>query len=335
MPTRRVFLQTLSALAVGPLPVSSRAAAAVHTVTGAVTPDALGVTLPHEHVLVDFIGAGKVSRDRYDADAAFAKALPHLRRIRALGCRTLVECTPAYIGRDPRLLRRLSEASGVQLLTNTGYYGAADDEFVPAHAYEETADRLAARWIREAREGIEGTGIRPAFLKIGVDSGPLSAIDRKLVIAAARTHRTTGLPIWSHTGDGVAARAQMQQLSREGTPPGAFVWVHAENEKDTAIHEDAARRGVWVELDGLSERSFDRHVALVRHMHRQRLLGRVLVSHDAGWYHVGEPDGGVYRPHDLLFTRFLPELRKQGLGDADLRQLTVENPRAALTPRAG
>lgn len=332
MPSRRVFLQTVTTLAVGPLHQSR--AAAVHTVTGAVTPDALGVTLPHEHVLVDFIGADQVSRDRYDADAAFAKALPHLRRIRALGCRTLVECTPAYIGRDPQLLRRLSEASGVQLLTNTGYYGAADDRFVPAHAYQETADALAARWIREARDGVEGTGIRPAFMKIGVDSGPLSDIDGKLVTAAARTHRATGLPIWSHTGDGVAARAQIDRLLREGTPPGAFVWVHAQNEKDTAVHEEAARRGAWVEFDGLSEESFDRHVALVRHMHRRGLLGRVLVSHDAGWYNVGEPGGGTYRPHDLLFTRLLPELRKQGLTDADLRQLTVGNPRAALTPQA-
>ncbi|HEX6210934.1 MAG TPA: phosphotriesterase, partial [Methylomirabilota bacterium] len=59
-----------------------------------------------------------------------------------------------------------------------------------------------------------------------------------------------------------------------------------------------------------------------------------LVSHDAGWYHVGEPDGGTYRPHDLLFTRFLPELRGQGFTEAEVHQLTVDNPRAALTPPA-
>ena len=90
----------------------------------------------------------------------FRIGLPFLRKIRSLGCHTLVECTPAYIGRDPRLLRQLSEASGLNLLTNTGYYGAADDKFVPRHAYEETAEQLAGRWTREFYEGIEDTGIK-------------------------------------------------------------------------------------------------------------------------------------------------------------------------------
>src|SRR5205823_2583814 len=73
--------------------------ARVMTVRGPITPEQMGTTLPHEHVLVDFIGAAKVSRDRYDADEVFKTVLPHLRRIREQGVRTLVECTPAYLGR--------------------------------------------------------------------------------------------------------------------------------------------------------------------------------------------------------------------------------------------
>jgi phosphotriesterase-related protein len=103
------------------------------------------MTLVHEHVLVDFVGADKVGRHRYDADEAFRVILPHLAALKQRGCRTLVECTPAYLGRDPVLLRRLSEKSGLYILTNTGYYGAANDKFVPAHAYEESAAQLAAR----------------------------------------------------------------------------------------------------------------------------------------------------------------------------------------------
>jgi phosphotriesterase-related protein len=293
--------------------------------------DRLSVTLVHEHVLVDFVGADKVSPDRYSRNAAFAKALPHLKRIHALGCRTLVECTPAYLGRDPLLLKRLSEASGIAILTNTGYYGAANDKFVPAHAWKESADQLASRWIAEARLGIDGTRIKPAFMKIGVDSGPLSDIDAKLVIAAARTHRLIGLPVWSHTGDGAAARAQIDLLKREGMPLHAFVWVHAQNEPDGAVHLRAARDGVWVSFDGLSQETIERYLELVVAMRAAGRLDRVLVSHDAGWYHVGEQDGGGYRPHDLLFTAFVPRLRERGFGDADIHRLLVENPRRVLT----
>jgi phosphotriesterase-related protein len=308
-------------------------ATVIDSVTGPISADALGVTLVHEHVLVDFIGADRVSQARYDRDKAFTKALPHLERIYQLGCRTLAECTPAYIGRDPMLLARLAQASKLHILTNTGYYGAANDKFLPPHAFKESADQLAARWIREAREGIDGTGIKPAFMKIGVDAGPLSDVDGKLVRAAARTHRATGLTICSHTGDGVAALAQVAVLEKEGAPLGSFVWVHAQNESDPTIHTQVARRGAWVSFDGISAQSLERHLGSVLAMREAGLLDRVLVSQDAGWYHVGEPDGGTYRPHGLIFTDFLPALRDRGLTAREITQLMVENPRAALTGR--
>jgi len=69
----------------------------------------------HEHVLVDFIGASEVNPGRYDPDQAFRIALPHLVKVRDLGCASVVECTPAYIGRDVRLLQRLADASGLDM----------------------------------------------------------------------------------------------------------------------------------------------------------------------------------------------------------------------------
>ncbi len=303
----------------------------IETVTGAIGADRLGVTLMHEHVLVDFIGADQVSPDRYDADHAFATALPHLQQARSLGCDTLVECTPAYLGRDPRLLKRLSEASGVHILSNTGYYGAAKDKHLPRHAFTETTAQLAARWVREHERGVDGTPIKPAFMKIGVDGAPLSAIDRTLVQAAALAHRATGLPIASHTGSGAAAMEELDILEQAGVPLSAFIWVHAQSERDQAFHTRAATRGAWVEFDGISPTTVARHAELVRHMKSLRLFERVLVSHDAGWYRVGEPGGGAFRPYDTLFTAFVPALKAAGFSEADIRQLLVTNPRSALT----
>ena len=50
---------------------------------------------------------------------------------------------------------------------------------------------------------------------------------------------------------------------------------------------------------------------------------------EAGW-HVGEPGGGSYRPHVLLFDTFVPALRARGLDDAAVRRLLVENPAHAF-----
>ena len=308
-----------------------RSGNAVQTVAGPIAPDRLCVTLMHEHVLVDFIGAAQVSASRYDADAVFRAVLPHLQQLRRLGCDTLVECTPAYLGRDPRLLRRLAEASGLNILSNTGYYGAAKDKHLPAHAFTETAEQLAARWIAEAAHGIDDTDVRPAFMKIGVDGSPLSDVDARLVRAAALTHRESGIPIASHTSTGAAALEQLDLLEHASVSPRAFIWVHAHGERDATFHVRAAGRGAWVEFDGVSEASVARHVDLVRHMKSEGLLEQVLLSHDAGWYRVGEPGGGAFRPYDTVFTRFIPALRAAGFTDSEVRQLLIANPRAALT----
>jgi phosphotriesterase-related protein len=342
--SRRSWLtSTLALMAVGCAPRHRGSAAppapttqsVIETVTGPVRADTLGLTLMHEHVLVDFIGASQVSRARYDADVVFRTVLPYLQQVRQLGCDALVECTPAYLGRDPQLLKRLSEASGVRILSNTGYYGAAKDKHVPSFAFTETAEKLAARWIREAERGLDDTSIKPAFMKIGVDEAPLSAIDAKLVRAAAITHRATGLPIASHTATGAAAMAELDLLDAAAVPSSAFIWVHAQSERDDSFHDRAARRGAWVEFDGISPASLARHLDLVQRMKTQGLLDRVLVSHDAGWYHVGEPGGGQFRPYSTLFTDFIPGLKSAGFSDAEVHRLLVENPRVALARASG
>jgi phosphotriesterase-related protein len=337
---RRAFLAASTATAAGVLsgPLRARGLQApstgrIHTVRGPIDVEQMGATLVHEHVLVDFAGAATVSRARYDAGEAFRTILPHLEALHGQGCRTLFECTPAYLGRDPALLRRLSEASGLHVVTNTGYYGAANDIAVPAHAYRESARQLADRWTAEARGGIEGTGIRPGFVKVGVDAGPLSGIDRKLVEAAALCHLDTGLTLAIHTGDGVAALGILAVLKAAGVSPEAYVWVHSQNEGDRATRSWAAQQGAWVELDGVSPTSLETHVLGVLDLLARGLLDRVLVSQDAGWYHVGEPAGGEYRPHGFLFDAFVRALRARGLGEAGLRTLLVLNPARAFAIR--
>jgi len=305
----------------------------VMTVRGLVPAAALGVTLPHEHVLVDFVGAAEISPARYDADVAFAKIRPVLDEAHALGCRTLCECTPAYLGRDPRLLVRLSAATGLHLVTNTGYYAARQNKFLPAHALTEDAAQLAARWIAEWRDGLDGTGVRPGFIKIGFDAGPLAPTSRTLVQAAARTHRATGLVIAAHTGDQTAALAQLAIVRDEGVDPSAWIWVHAQNAKDPAALVTVAQAGAWLSFDGVAPSTLARHLAAVADLKRQGFLDRLLVSHDAGWYRPGEPDGGAFRGYDTLFRAFLPALRRDGFTEADIHRLVVENPARAFALR--
>lgn len=307
------------------------APARIETVRGPIEPAAFGFALPHEHILVDFIGADRVTPDRYDLDDVIQAALPHLQALKDRGVASLVECTPAYLGRAPALLRRLSQETGLHLLTNTGYYAANGGKHLPLQVETESPRQLADRWIDEAIHGIDGTGIRPGFLKIGFDRGPLGRAAQKLVDAAALTHLETGLTIAAHSGDGSAATEAVDRLERLEVAPSAFVWVHAQNEQDPEVHRRLASRGAWVEFDGIGPETIDRHVQLVLAMKRSGLLSRVLISQDSGWYHVGETGGGEFRGYISLVDRFLPAIREAGLEAAELHQITRVHPATAFT----
>lgn len=280
--------------------------------------------LVHEHVLVDFGGAESDSRSKYALDDVFRAALPKLQELRFFGCVRMLEATPNHMGRDPRLLRGLQDAAGIELWTNTGIYGAAKRVGIPKYAYEETAEQLARRWIGEYRNGVEG--MKPRFIKTGVNTFPLEPIDVKLVTAAALAAIETGLTICSHTnGGGPAAMAQLEILDQQKCPAKQFVWVHAQSEKDQSYHVRAGQAGAWVEFDGINEKSAEWHLACVRNMAEKKLMSQTLISQDSGWYHAGETDGGQFNGYTFIYTGFLPKL------EAQVRKaLMVENPRRAF-----
>jgi predicted metal-dependent phosphotriesterase family hydrolase len=302
----------------------------IMTVNGPIPSKEMGVSLIHEHILVDFIGADSITFMRWDRSKVAERSLPFLKQVKDLGCQTFIECTPAYLGRDPLLLKSLSESSGLNILTNTGYYGALNNKYIPKHAFIETADQLAARWILEWVEGIDGTGIKPGFIKIGVDNGNLSDLHKKLVVAAARTHLKTGLTIASHTGPAIPAFEQLEILKIEGVAPEAFIWVHAQSEKDLSNHVKAARMGAWIGLDGLDDNNVPDYIRLIKNLRENNLLNKVLLSHDAGWYHPGEENGGEYRGYTTLFEKLVPALRHENFSEKEIKQILVLNPAKAF-----
>lgn len=303
----------------------------IMTVNGPIPLQEMGTTLVHEHILVDFIGADSTGYHRWDRREVMDIVRPYLEQAQHLGTGTIVECTPAFIGRDPLLLRKLSNQTGLHLITNTGYYGAGDNKFLPPHAYTETSMELAERWIREWKEGIEGTPIKPGFIKIGVNPGSLSPLHAKLVVAAAKTHLQTGLTIASHTGNAIPAFEQIELLNKEGVSAEAFIWVHAQGETDLQQHIIAAQKGAWISLDGLHETNLDQYLGMVQNLKNHGLLNKVLLSHDAGWFSPGEANGGSFRDYSVLFEKFIPLLFHSGFSNSDIEQLLLTNPQKAVS----
>jgi phosphotriesterase-related protein len=306
----------------------------IYTVRGPIPASQFGFALPHEHIMVDFIGADQTSKERWKPEEVVKTMLPYLKQLRERGVTGFVDCTPDYLGRDVRVLRRLSEETGLHIVTNTGYYAAVNGKYLPRHAYTDSVDALAARWVKEWEEGIDGTGIKPGFMKIAVNPAEgtppkLKEVDARIVRAAARSSKRTGLMVASHTVQGLAALEQVKIFEEEGVSPSRFIYVHADGEPDQNLHRQVADRGAWVEYDGIGWRGVEEHLKLILPM-LEKHADRLLISMDSGWYWVGEPNGGKIRDFNLMTDKMIPELKKAGVSEAMIRKLTVENPAKAF-----
>lgn len=302
----------------------------VITVNGSIPASDMGTTLIHEHFLVDFIGADKINYNRWNRDEVVKKVLPYLLEARKHGVKTILDCTPAFLGRDVLLQKRLAEESGLQVLTNTGYYGARRNKYLPKWAFTETPEEIAQRWINEFENGIEDTTVKPGFIKIGVDAEHLSEIHQKIVKAAALTHLQTGLTICSHTGMGIPAFEEIELLQKINVHPSAFVWTHAQAEQDKTLHVKAAKMGAWVSLDGIGWGDFEKYADSITNLRSAGMLNKTLISHDAGWYKPGEKEGGTFTGYTNIFKELIPLLNKRGFTADDIQQLLIKNPAAAF-----
>src|SRR5690349_7515157 len=104
--SRRNFIKTSAAFF---LAFRADPSSYVITVNGKIPAAAMGMTLIHEHFLVDFIGADKISYDRWNRDEVIKKVLPYLLDVKKYGVRTILDCTPAFLGRDVVLQKRLAD----------------------------------------------------------------------------------------------------------------------------------------------------------------------------------------------------------------------------------
>lgn len=292
--------------------------------------DSNAVWLAHEHILVDFIGADSIQPNSWNHDSILDEVIPSLEELKEFNVNYFVDATPNYLGRDVLLLEKIAHKTGIRIVTNTGLYGARNNKFIPNYVREITADNLAKKWIEEYQNGIDGTSIKPGFIKIGIDDTiPLNAIHQKLVKAAALTHLKTGLTIASHTGRAIGLWPQLNILKEMGVSPESFIWVHAQEENNNDNYLIAAEMGCWISLDGLGW-EIEKHVEKIVYAKRNGILDRILISQDSGWYDP-QKDNQTIRPYTNIFKKLYPELKSNGFTDDEFNLLISINPSKAFS----
>jgi phosphotriesterase-related protein len=318
----------------------------VQTFAGPVTADRLGVTLMHEHV---FVGHPELELNfphpEWDRAAAVETAVAGLERLWDLGIRTVVDLTVLGLGRDAAMVAAVARRTRIQLLAATGYYTA---DVLPAFFHThgpglliDGPDPLVEYFVRDIEEGIAGTGVRAAVLKVVTDRPGLTPDVRRVLAAAATAHRRTGVPIITHTHAASRnGRDQLAFLTARGVSPERLVIGHCGDSEDLDHLQELIDAGATIGMDrfGMEHVLTDeRRVRVVAELLRRGHAASMVLSHDAAFFSRVTPPSwrAEHAPNwhlENISRRIVPMLRDAGATDADLHQMLVLNPARLLTP---
>ena len=269
--SRRAFARALAGLGVGVAglgAVPRAVAGQIQTVLGPIDPGELGITLTHEHLLIDFnpnspppdpdaedfsrrpVTAENVAFIRYhyrsntddfqllDVDTAIAEAMLY----KNLGGQSMVDATNRNLQRDPEGLVRIARGTGLSIIMGSMYYTGGSTK---------SEDEIVEESVREMTEGANGTPIKPAVLGESGCSWPLRDNERNVLRAAARAQQRTGAPMLVHPGRDEAAPMEILGLLRDaGANFDHLIMGHLDRTVFTrSILKEIAETGCFLEWD--------------------------------------------------------------------------------------
>ena len=296
----------------------------VMTVAGPIDPEELGITMTHEHTIADLRHWG------YDGVLDDVDlAIDELKKYKNVGGNSIVDVTNACMGRDVKSLRKISQNTGLHLIAATGYY---TEPYYPDEVYQLGTNALADVMIAELDIGIDNTDIKAGIIgEIGTIRDYIKPAEERVFRAAARAHHQTAAPITTHTYLDQLVHDQLDILEEEGVDLTKVIIGHLGDKRDIEFLLSVAERGPFVQIDhvGLEDRQRDHaRSLLVQQLLTAGHLEKILISMDVCFKSRLHWFGGT--GYDHLITSFLPQLKKQGLSDADIQTIIVENPARSL-----
>ncbi|MCL6437007.1 MAG: phosphotriesterase-related protein [Rubrobacteraceae bacterium] len=325
-------------------------AATVNTVTGPVSSDDLGRTLVHEHFVFGYPGyQGDVTFGPYDREEALRVGLEVAERVKSHGVSTVMDATPNDCGRDPELLREISERSGINIVCSTGYY--YEGEGAPAYfkfrrSFGVAEGEIYEMMLREVTGGIADTGIKAGVIKLASSKDRITDYEAMFFRAGARVQRETGVPIITHTQEGTAAPDQAELLISEGADPRRIQIGHMDGNTDISYHLATLEHGVNIAFDRFGLQGLvgmppdEMRLACVVGLLGLGHTDSILLSHDTVNHWLGRPLSFPEEVQKLvanwhithLFENVVPRMKKAGITDEQIRTIFEENPRRLFDP---
>ncbi|MGF7087839.1 phosphotriesterase-related protein [Kroppenstedtia sanguinis] len=300
---------------------------AIRTVTGDISPQTMGPTLIHEHVVLD------LSRIRNDTDAILADSDPlnrELQNLRAAGCGGIVEVTNRGMGRDVQSLATLSQRHGIPIVAATGYY---KQSYYTEEVFQKTTEELTERFVKELTVEVEDTGIRAGIIsEIGSSLHEITPDEYKVFQAAIQAQRKTGAPLSTHCELGTMGSEQLTLFSQGDLDLSKVSIGHQDLNGDRQEYEALLRAGVYIQFDTIGKNAYrpdEERLDDLLWILDKGYEKQIMLSTDITKKSYLKVNGGFGYEH--LFTRFLPQLKERGVHQREIDTIMVDNPRRFLS----
>lgn len=321
----------------------------VETVRGPVQGADLGVTLMHEHI---FVKNPELEHNypspEWDEEAMLATALEGLQALVERGISTLVDLTVMGLGRNIQRIQQVAAQTPVNIVVATGYYTQKDlPAFFHNHGpglYADVPEPLLNMFLGDIREGISGTGVKAAMIKVVTDKFGITPDVERVLAAAAEAHLQTGVPITTHTNAEYRGGLEQQAFFRDrGVDLQHVVIGHCGDTVDVDYLRELMDNGSPIGMDrfgmDIMASESDR-IDTVARLCEAGYADRLTLSHDASFFSVNMEPSVRNRimpnwNHRCISDRVLPALRERGVTDETIEQILVTNPARILAGKSG
>ena len=304
----------------------------VNSVSGPLDTSRLGLTLMHEHIMVQSPGV-KDNFPVYDRKAEITSAVKKLKDAMSRGVGTFVDLTPGH-WRDIPFVKEVVKGSGAQVIVATGLYWEVPHYFGVQSG--RSVEFIADFFVRDIEEGIMDTGVKAGIIKCAADEPGVTPEVERVLKASAQAHRRTGVPISTHTHAASEVGLKQQDVfDGEGADLSRIVIGHCGDSENTAYLRKICDRGSYIGMDRFGIDLFlptPQRVATIAKMCELGYAEKMVLSHDASCY-FDWADATIlanalprwnfnHIPDDVV-----PALRQAGVTDAQITTMTVDNPR--------
>lgn len=310
----------------------------VRTVLGDIKPEQMGITYPHEHIVLGYTGAREDIGPSFNREAVIKEILNDLgKAVQTHGLKTLVDVTPPEVGRDVDIMQEVARRLNLNVVCATGNYTQAAG--FPFYWNLMDIEQFEERYTREITEGVGPGKVKCGVLKVAMGGAQVNPGEEKAFRGAARVSKKLGVSIcihafgWQIPAEKPSPLVALDILLQEGADPTRIQLGHLEGARgNLAQLLEVAKRGAYMAFDlvGRNRAEADPiRVAAISGLIANGYLDRILLSmdHQGAWVPQRPPRYVALGTSFLDLYNFLPVLQKGGVTDKQIEKILVDNPR--------